>query len=87
MILILGVVFAFLGLEEVVAGDELEDSAGQAPHVRGLVVLAAEANLWGAVLSGLDDVRELVVDVAGVAHVDQLHSKLQRYYLFQILLI
>lgn len=70
MIFILGITLAFFRFKQIIARHQLENGAGQAPHVSRLVILASEAYLWGAVLSRLNDVRELIINIAGVSHVD-----------------
>jgi hypothetical protein len=87
MIFILGIALAFFRFKQIIARHQLENGAGQAPHVSGLVVLASEAYLWGAVLPRLNDVRELIINIAGVSHVDQLHTELQGYNTLQVVLI
>lgn len=87
MILILLVSLALLGLEKVIASDQLENCARERPHICRLVVIRPDEDLWGTILPGLDNVRELVIDVAAVAHVDNLDSELHIYHLFHVFLI
>mmetsp|Transcript_75189 Transcript_75189/g.244479 ORF Transcript_75189/g.244479 Transcript_75189/m.244479 type:complete len:220 (+) Transcript_75189:621-1280(+) len=64
------------GVEEEVAGDELEKHARGAPIVGGLVPLRADDYLGGAVLPRLDVIRHLLVGSAAVAEVCQLREDL-----------
>ena len=70
MIFILGIALAFFRFKQIIPRHQLENGAGQAPHVSRLVVLASEAHLRGPVLPRLNDIRELIINIAGVSHVD-----------------
>lgn len=62
-----GVLRAFARLEEEVAGDELEDHAGERPDVRARVVVDAEEDFWRSVLTRLNSLGEVVVGPTTVA--------------------
>ena len=79
MILILRITLPLFGFKQIVPCHQLKYRACKTPHVSRLVILPSEAHLGRAILSRLYDVRELIVNVAGVAHVNQFHSELQRY--------
>ena len=86
MILILRILFAFLRLKEVVSCEELEDSAGERPKVGRLVIVSPKNDLWRAILASLDNIRELVVDIAGVSHVDELNCELHLFHFLDVIL-
>jgi len=72
MVVILRVRLALLRVEQVVAGDKFEDHARQRPDVGGLVIVALEEDLWGAILARLDHIRVVSIFVARVAHIYNL---------------
>ena len=87
MILILLVGLALFGFEKVVPCYQLKDCTCETPHIGGFIVLRANENLWRAVLASLNDVRELIVNIASISHVHNFNSKLHIYHLLYILFI
>jgi len=61
--------FALLRVEQVVASNELEHHAGQRPDIGRLVVIATHDDLRTAVFARLDNVRVVLVKIAGIAHI------------------
>ena len=76
MVIVLFVCLAFLGLEEVVASDELEDHAGKTPNVSTFVVLASHDDFGPSILACLYNIGVMIVDPAGVAHIAKLDIEL-----------
>lgn len=73
MIIVLPVGFTFLRIEQVVSSDELEKHASQGPDVGALIVLASQDDFGRSVLARLDDIRVVMILIASVAHVAELH--------------
>jgi hypothetical protein len=71
-------VLAGAGLEEEVAGGELEDDAGHGPHVDGCGVLGAHDGLQRPILPRLDVIGKVLVGPARVAKVHDLHRVVGR---------
>lgn len=87
MVFILGIAFAFFWFKEVISSYKFENCAGQTPHISRLIILTAETYLWRTVLSRLNNIRELIINVTSVSHVNKLNSELQGYYTLQIVFV
>mmetsp|Transcript_77467 Transcript_77467/g.230766 ORF Transcript_77467/g.230766 Transcript_77467/m.230766 type:complete len:263 (+) Transcript_77467:294-1082(+) len=72
VVLVPGVLLRGLGVEEVVASDQLEKHAGQGPDVRRGVVACVDDGLWRPVLPRLNVVGEVPLHPTGIAQVGHL---------------
>lgn len=76
MIFIFSVVLSFLRSEKIVASDKLKDSTCQTPQVSRFIVIRAEYDFRRTVLSSLNDVRKLIINVTAVSHINKFDTEL-----------
>lgn len=69
MIVILSIRLTLFRIEKIIARHQLEKHASQRPDVGTFVVVATEDDLRGSILTGLNNIRVVVILVASIAHV------------------